>query len=434
MSNKFLSFISISLILNTQIFAIDTLTLSQAYALALENEPKTKSIQYQAEASKEAIEQAKGRLYPQIQGSVAWGFYGYDAEYLNTPVSEDYTSYSLSATQAVYRPELWCTLDETKSHAKQSEFQYKAQMQELGLEVVKAYFEYLRTIRNVDLTFSQKEFYNSKYLQLDAMLKIGMTNKIDLLESKVRRDSAIAEWMTEQKRLKVAKLKLEYFVNEEVKNVQEINFDTINLSKFITNDLESEDKLSQNPSFLATKAAEESAKFQLESREYEHYPKVDLSLSRKQTDTTDRVAHTYDNQAIVQISIPIYRGGYDQARIREQMKLREAAIHEMEFIKKDNRMKFETLLADRALLIEKIEFLRESQKSAELYVNSMEQGYASGLKSIVDLLEAHAKLDQVKLNLIEAGFDLINNQISTLDLTGELNEENILELEKMIAS
>lgn len=421
-----------SIFIATASFASEVLTLSKAFDLALENEPKLKLTRLQAESSKEWYEQSKARLFPQVQGNLSWGFYGYDAEYLTEKVNEDYTSYSLSASQALFRPELWSALEENKARSQKSLYQYKAQEQVLGVDIVKAYFDYLRTIQNLAVNQAQKEFYSKKYAQFEELLKIGMTTKMDLLEAKVHRDNSKSLWISEQKRLNVAKLKLEHLINQPIDGVQQINFETLSLNQFHVERSNYETKLNQNPALLGSKAGERSAQAALEGREYEHYPKVDLSLSHKQTDTTDRVAHTYDTQAVIQLNIPIYRGGYDQSRIREQLKLREAAAYEVDYVIKENKLKFEAIMADRNTLIEKVDILRESKQSAELYVEAMEQGYQKGLKSIVDVLEAQAKLHQVQLDMIDSGFELINNHVTLLDLTGELNQENVRVLEEMI--
>ncbi|OYZ67192.1 MAG: hypothetical protein B7Y17_00195, partial [Sulfuricurvum sp. 24-42-5] len=96
-------------------------------------------------------------------------------------------------------------------------------------------------------------------------------------------------------------------------------------------------------------------------------------------------------------------------------------------------LQFEAFWAERSLMIEKIRVLRESEKSAELYLVSVEQGQAAGLKSLPDLLEARAKLHEVKRDFVDAGYELINNELSLLDLTGQLNYDSLQEFETLIA-
>lgn len=407
------------------------LGLSNAYALALKHEPKLRSVALKTEATKELIEQSKARLYPNIQGSLSWGKYEYSSV-IQDEVKEDYTSYSLSATQPLFHPELWRGVDESKARVKGAEYAFQAEAQQLGLDVAKAYFELIRTYKNVDLTLSQKKYYETKYIQQQEMLKIGLTNRIDLLEAKIHYDKAYSESLTEEKRLNVAKLKLQRYIGEPLGALDIFDFNTIVLERFSMQRGVWEEKLPNNPSVKSSEFNREMARHQLAAREYEHYPKVDLTLARKETYTEDRVAHRYDNQAIVQMSIPLYQGGYTQSKIREGLKLLDAAGQENEYARQETTLQFEAFWAERSLVIEKIRVLRESEKSAELYLASVEQGQAAGLKSFVDVLEARAKLYEVKRDFVDAGYELINNELSLLDLTGQLNYDSLQEFETRI--
>lgn len=407
-----------------------SLKLGEAYSMALKSDPKTKSASHLTKASEEYIQQNKAKLYPQVQGSVSWGYYDYDAEYLNgTPVKESYTSYSLSASQALYHPEYLKAIDESKARVHEMEYRHTVQMQELGVDVAKAYFDYMKAIRNLELTNAQKEYNNARYNQMGELLKVGLSNKIDVLEAKVHRDKSVSEWMTDQKRLALAKFKLESVVGEKVDSVNEIDFETLNLDGFRGDYSQLDEKLNENPYLNVYIAIQEQARHRLAAQEYDHYPKVDLNLARKSTYTQDRVAHKYDNQAIVQVTIPIYQGGATESRIRGAIQSLAATAEDVEFTRKDNRLRLEAYLSERSLMINKIVEARESIKGAELFVESVKQGHDAGLKSIVDVLEANTKLYVIKRDIITSGFELIDNELSLLLLAGELNEESIAQLE-----
>ena len=324
---------------------------------------------------------------------------------------------------------MWRGVDESQARASGVRYELQAKTQQLGLDVAKAYFELMRSSRNVDLTLSQKEYYETKFNQQQEMLKLGLTNRIDLLEAKIHRDSAYSQWLTEKKRSIVAQLKLEHLIGEKVEELRVFDFKTIPLDHFLIDRHSWEEKLNENPTLKASEMGAEIARHQIAMREYEHYPKVDLNLVRKETYTQDTVAHIYDNQAIIQMSIPLYQGGYTQSRVREGLKLLNSATQEIDYTRKDTLLRFESSWAERSLLIEKITLLQESEKSAELYLTSVEQGHNAGLKSLVDLLEARAKLYEVKRDFIDAGYEFINNQLSLLDVTGALNIENIEKFE-----
>lgn len=415
------------------LLALEPLTLSTAYELALKNEPRLQSASFKKMANAEAIDQAKARLYPQLQGTASLGRYEYDAPYLNNQaVKENYSDYSLSATQAIFHPEYWRSIDQAKTKQSAAEYQYKAQAQQLGLDLCKAYFIVFRDTKNVELALSQKEFYEQKYKQLEEMLKFGLTNRIDLLETKIQRDKATSQWLTEQKRTQVAKLRLEHLIGDKIDQLQSFDFEKINTVKLLMQRSEWENKVSQNPSTKASEFTVQAAYDEIAIRNYEHYPKVDLSLNRKQTESSDPYTHIYDNQAILRMSMPLFQGGYTQSRVREGLILLHSAQKEQEYYHQESKAQFEEAWEERQFTIENFNNIKESQKSAELYLESIEKAHEAGLKSLVDVLEARAKVYEIKRDLIDAGYQLVNNHLTLLDVTGELSAENIADYEKKL--
>lgn len=412
-------------------FGAEILTLSRAYELALKNEPKLNSLALKTEAAQEYIEQSKSRLLPQLQGSLSWGYYGYNADYLRSPVKENYSSYSLTASQPVYHPEFWSGIDEAKARKSATKYQFNAEAQKLGLDVAKAYFDLMRTKQNILLLNSKKEYYQSKYKQLSEMLKLGLSNRIDMLESKIHLDKATAEWLREQKLLQVATLRLQHFINIEVGDLPSFDLVSADINRLFQERAIWEEKLRMNPSLMSAVATEDMTRQQIAIQKYGHYPKVDASISRKETYTQDTVSHKYDNQAIVQVSIPLYQGGYTESKIRESLLMAQSAQKDLEYTKLQTTLRFEELWADHELNIQSLIVLRDSEKSAELYLDSVEKGNSAGLKSLVDVLEAKSKLYEVKRDAVDAQYSLVGNYLGLLDVSGELNSENIAILETL---
>jgi len=112
----------------------------------------------------------------------------------------------------------------------------------------------------------------------------------------------------------------------------------------------------------------------------------------------------------------------------------QSAQKELEYTQLQTSLRFEELWANHELNVQSLILSRESEKSAELYVDSVEKGHNAGLKSLVDVLEAKSKLYEVKRDAVDAGYALVENYLGLLDVSGELNSENIAVLEKMVIS
>jgi outer membrane protein len=132
--------------------------------------------------------------------------------------------------------------------------------------------------------------------------------------------------------------------------------------------------------------------------------------------------------------IPIYEGGETQSRVRESLLLAQSAQKELDAVEQKNSLRFEELWADHELNAQSLSQSLETEKSAQLYVESMEKAYAVGLKSVVDVLDAKAKLYKIKRDSLDAGYHLVDNYLGVLDVSGELNSDNIAIIEKMMIS
>lgn len=432
MSSKIIISALMALVLFENLSAAPELTLSRAYQKALENESRILASRHRVEATEEILIQARSRLYPQVQLSASFGRNKYRSNYNAQEVSEPYKNYSISAHIPLYRPGLWIGIDQARLEQEEANYIFKQNAHKLGLEVAKAYFDLARTEKNTILAKAQMEAYEAKYHQLSNMIDLGLSNKMDVLEAKVHFDRAKAELLAEQQRLNIARLNLEYMMGEKIEKTLGIALESIKPHALIESNEAWEDALGENPEVKLSEIALKTANEEIELRRSEYHPSIDLRLIRSRIDTKDASLRESDNRALIEVNMPLFQGGMTQSRIKEARILQNAAIHDLEHAKKQAKVKLEGYLSDRALSVETLKALQESQLSAKLYLSSVEQGYEKGLKSLFDLLEARAKLYQVRRDLVDAAYSLIVSQLNLLDVTGALDAEAIEAMEKRI--
>jgi outer membrane protein len=410
----------------------ELLTLSEAYALALKNESKSRSAAFKAEASSEIVAQARSRLLPQMQYSYSVGKTEYEAQYNRLTIEEKYTYRQLSLSQPIYHPEYWSATSQAYAKKDASDLEFRRQSQTLGIDLAKTYFNYLKISKEEQLAKWQMGQYELKFRQIEKMLTVGLSNKIDMLESKIRFDKAKAEWITWQKQMNVAKFAIENMIGESIDGKQLIDTDAINPKTLPSDKSAWEQKLLTNVDVQLAETYLKVAKKEVDLRWYSHLPTVDARVSSTNTDTKDLSAHRYDKSFFIDVKIPIFQGGYTSSRVSEARLLLNAAREDLEATKKENRLRFEDLWSRRELSIDSVELFRESEKVATLYLESIEKAHKVGLKSIVDLLEAKAKLYTVKRDLLNSTYDFINNQMELLNISGELTIPKIQELESQV--
>lgn len=404
------------------------LSLQQAYELALLNNSGYKVGKYKSDAIGENVRQAESHLYPKVDLSASGGKYAYEAYYNKVSVSEDYKTYALSLTQPLYRPELLRTIDQTQTRYKAATEDLDKQSQQLGLDVAKAYFTLLQIDAEVLHLNAEKKFYEAKYHKAVDMIGYGLSNTVELLGTKVDMDKSSIDLIGKKQEFQAAKNKLERLIGQPFNSQPQYQV-TYDLTPFVMSKEVWKERLSENKEGKIAQLSKKAAQDEVDIRKYEHYPKVDLSLSRSENYTNDLVAHKYDNKAFVQLSLPIYQGGYTISRVQEAALLFNAAEANVEYVNNQTLDRFEELWTQRDSLVETMKVLQTAKASAMLYYQAVKKSYLEGIKNNIDVLEAEAKLRTVESESAKSFYNLMINEISLLELTGELTVEKASEIQ-----
>ncbi|MDE7254772.1 MAG: TolC family protein [Helicobacter sp.] len=430
MNNKWL----LLLVLLGAMFAREDqiLTLSRAYEKALQKESQILAQRYRTEATAEGVNQALGALLPRITVDASAGHNKYN--YTVPEISEPYKDYGITAYVPVFRPGLYLELDQAKDRAKGAEYELQRRANQLGLEVAKAYFDVMRTQKNLALARAMVDANEVKFRQTSGMLQAGLNTKMGMLEARVAFDRSRAELLAEEQRYNVAKMTLEYMIGEKITNdrILDISLEQINPDALIIASYDWQKGLANNPDVQIAQKQLELAQRDLTIRRWQHFPTADFQISQKHTESRDPSLRENDLRALIVVSLPIFEGGRTQSAIREGLKMQNAAIEELNHYKKQAILKLERTLSEQKLAIESVKVFKDSEYSAQLYLSTIEQGYERGLRSLFDVLEARSRLYQVRRDLIDAVYDLIVNQLNLLDVTGTLNTDRIYEIERKI--
>jgi outer membrane protein len=129
----------------------------------------------------------------------------------------------------------------------------------------------------------------------------------------------------------------------------------------------------------------------------------------------------------LQLQIPIYRGGKTESRVAASKLAYSAKQEELLQVQDDINEEYEErwLLFNTA--IHSLILYQEALKSANLYLDAIQQGLDNGLKSIIELNDAKTKLYEVKFKYNENIYEMISAYIRLLVLTNHLEDLNIVD-------
>lgn len=414
-------YVSLLFVSSISVFADSMLTLERAYELALTNHPGYRVEKFKTQAVEESVRQAQSHLFPKIDISASGGKYEYETYYNATETSEIYKTYSLSLVQPLFRPELWRTVDQIQTKYDASATELEKQAQQVGLDVMKTYLQMLKTQADIDKLHSQKELYDAKFRKSSDMIDMGLSNNVELLEAKVNKEKASSDLIAKKREYRTLKNKLERLCKTPFDSIAPIQNDR----EFSMSKEEWMNHLRENKDLKIARLSKKVAEDEVAIRNYDHYPKADLSLGRSQNYTNDPVAHKYDNKAFVQLSFPIYQGGYTSSRVQEAVLLLNAAESNEELAQLQIQDKFEELWTQRESLHESIGVLKQALEASKLFLKSVQSGYEKGIKNQIDIMEAELKMKSIESELSISNYDMMVNEVGLLDLTGQLMIQNI---------
>lgn len=414
-------YVSLLLVCSISIFADSVLTLERAYELALMNHPGYRVEKFKTQAVEENIRQTQSRLLPKVDISASGGKYEYETYYNGVETSEVYKTYSLSLIQPLYRPELWRAVDQMRTRYDASATELEKQAQQVGIDVIKTYIQILQAQANMDKLQFQKELYAAKFRKSSDMIAMGLSNSVELIEAKVNKEKASIDLFAKKREYQTLKNKLERLCKAKFDFITPLKSD----KSFSMSKEEWMNRLQENKDVRIARLSKKAAEDEVAIREYDHYPKADLSLGRSQNYTNDPVAHKYDNKAFVQLSFPIYQGGYTSSRVQEAVLLLNAAESNEELAQLQIQDKFEELWTQRESLHDSIDVLKQALESSTIFLKSVQSGYEKGIKNQIDIMEAELKMKSVESELNISHYDMMVNEVGLLDLTGQLMIQNI---------
>ena len=424
--------IVISSMIAVCLFGSDTITIEDAYQKALTYEAKVQSYGYQVEAKKEDIVQAKSRLYPQINLSTSATARKYTTNYGHHDRSEQYYTLRLSAKMPIYHPEYYNNIEQSELKYKYSDIYLKQLKQELAFNVSDAYMSIVRAKNSLFVANAYVDANRVTYQQIKKLYDKRLANKMDLLAAKVTYDQSKIKANTEKQNLRLAKFKFKNLTNIDNANIPKINLQNIDISELITI-FKEEDLARLNLDIKKSKINVYLTKKEIKNSSYGHYPKVDLSASSSKYDASNQYTdYSIDSTVSITFQIPIYQGGYVESNVAKYRYLLSAANEDLKDMERKVTAKYEELMINLNTAKENIGLSKSTIASANLNLKAVKKGYANGLKNLIDVENAKVKLFKAKFELIDAVYTYIKSYTSLLNLYGNLNNDKLEQLDRIL--
>jgi protease secretion system outer membrane protein len=412
------------------------LNLTQAYELALKNDPVYRSASKEYEAGLENNGIGRAAVMPKVAASYSqnanratqWG-----ALYTGGPNTSTNWSYPsnysyVQLIQPIFSLEAFARWRQGVAQAVLSQSKFIFNTQDLLIRVSQAY---------TDLLFSQDQLLfqtaerNAFLEQLQAVKRLkkgGEASMTDILEVEAAYQLADAKVLDAKDAVENARRKFNSIIGEPIEDASRLtglsgNFRYLNLSTLRFDDWK-ERALANNAELKSAENNMEIAKQEYRKNHAGHYPVVNLigALTTQQSNTVTSINNTTNQSYLgVQVNLPLFSGGEINARSSQALVNYEKSQADYDVIKDglitELRKQYDLVTSGR----QKIQALTLAQESATQLVKSMRKSVLAGERINVDVLLAEKGLLNTRRDLAQAKYNYLLAYLKLNQLGGVLD-------------
>jgi outer membrane protein len=452
-----------SLALGASAHATDLL---EVYQRALQNDPQLREADATRLAALESKPQAISALLPHITGN---GSYTHERDNGNQDqiervkdptdptgisvlsfsqdgrLSTNSRGYSADLRQNLFSWNNWVALKQADAQVAQAEADYESARQDLVSRVAQRYFDVLAAQDDLD---AQQAALNAIHDQLDQAEKrydVGLIAITDVQEARAAHDSSTATVIASKRTLATAFEALREITGETYETLAR-PVDQFELAR--PNPVDEEQwvqmALAQNLTLISSRLSTDIARENISSARGASAPSIDLIASAgRQVSDGDIIysgnagtgTNTLDQQVRkigVQVTIPLFTGGYNQSVVRQAVYRHRASKERLERLTRQTERDTRDAYLGVISGISRVTALRQSVESNTIALKATQAGYDAGTRTAVDVLESRRLLILAQTNYSRSRYDYMLDILKLQQEAGTLSPQSLSKLNALL--
>lgn len=344
----------------------------------------------------------------------------------------------LSGSMSLYNRANGVTISQAERGVQVAAAELAVAEQDLMVRVSQAYFDVLAAREVLSTAQAAKKANAEQLASAKRNFEVGTTTITDTREAQARFDRATATEIAAENDLRVKRVTLDQLVGRVDVSPKPLAqpvalpaVEPLNLEPWLTAADE------QHPQVRRARLGLEVAQLEASKAKALDAPTLDATGSLGGQDASGRGAQvkgwTSSASVGLQFKMPLYTGGYNDARQRETLLLAEKSRNDLEFARRSvaeaTRRSFFGLQSLRA----QVKAFEAAEASAKLALEATQLGYKVGVRVNLDVLNAQAQLFAVQNDLAKARYDSIMTSLRLRQASGQLRPEDIAALDSLLA-
>lgn len=409
-----------------------TINLLEVYQLSLEHDPRLRAAEYRYEAAQEAIPLARSQLRPNLSLS---------AEYLETDQNirrsdnavfasgeSDFptSSYGLTMSAPIFRLADWKRLRQSHSEAALALAEFTAEEQDLVLRVAESYLGILAAQDNVRFTEAELAAVERQRELARTRRESGLAPLTDEYDANARHALVLADAAEAANRFDDAVQAMLESTGVLILDVSPMR-DEIPLESPDPLDVEQwvARALDQNAELLAREQALEVAQHEVAAQSAERLPTLNFLTRFDSRDTGGSLfgggSEVDTGEFAIQLRVPLFGGGATRSKVRRASLLVNESAEQLKLerliVARETRGAYLGVLSG----ISRIEALNESLLAQRSSLDAKRRGYANGLNTGLDVLDAERDLYRIERDHAQARYDFVLSALRLKRAAGTLS-------------
>jgi len=405
------------------------LDLRQAYEAAEQNDATIRSARAGAEGMREKLPQARAQRRPNISfnaGANRNSLKSTSETVLGPRTNHSYynsNNQALQLRQPLYRPFLSAQEKQAEAQVEGANAMLEQDEQGLVLRVSEAYFDALLARTQRDLVAAQKLTYTS---QLDAATKgfqAGSGMRTDIDEAQARVDMSLAQELEAAQNVEFTRRRLEVLIGKPFDTLADLDAASFRPQAPAAASLAEWTAQAEaaNPELRSLQAQVDASAREIDKAKAGHKPTLDAvaAISRSDSDSVTSVNTVYNQKYVgLQLSVPLYAGGYVSSQVRQAVADHERTREALEAGRRDLGSRVYEQYRAMTEGVLRVSALEQAVRSAEVALQSSRKSLAAGVRTTVDVLNAEQQRTLAARDLAQARYMYLLARIRLQALAG----------------
>lgn len=428
-------------------------TLTEVWHATQKESLELKILKANLEVSKSKHEQSKALWRPSVFAKAMAGKSTYESQMkgaefsaaafgtmsgadFNTSINNgNATQISIALQQPLFNPERLAQSRQLSLAAQLTETATQAGINGVLIKTIEQYFQLSLASQRVAVLEQQASSSNNSLIEAKDRFQLGASPITDSLEAQARNSQVQAHLLQAKNQLQS--------IQNQIARTSRLNASQLNAN------LDAQQK-----ELISTKTLSDWTALALEKNLSLQQQRLSLKIADQELSKTNAISGLQINlvgmvsqeknsgngdygsasqkanqySLGVQASIPLYTGGYTQAKYKENLALVEQATLQTALLEQQVSEQVEQAWRNLANNKLNLQALEQALKANNERLQATQLGKQVGHRTTLDLLNAQNDLAQSELSLAQARIESLSNQIQLLNLAGQMNEAVILSI------